>query len=281
MKTKSKIIQQRDDYFASRFNEFFKAWKEKDKKKNTQGEFARQICEIRKKKYKEKCPVTNSYVSEWSRGVWFPELYLPEIAEVLGVNESDFYFQRDDIYSLSSEYMTKLGKGEMSRYCEEVGLDLRFLHIVRDLMGPDFDRSFPTWTPLEMSHNIFDDKTYRRRPPEMWSESAEMDGTVRVLQYTLTYKEDGETKEKLLPFTRGDITFLKELQDDTIEYVEFLLRKHAKRLKRDEDRANEMSRIEDKKGMVAVRQLSIEDLNQIDHYHDYHFKYIGEKKRDK
>lgn len=281
MKTKSKMIQQRDDFFVERFNAFYNEWHNKDKKKNTQGEFARRICEIRNNKTQEKCPVTNAYVSDWKNGRWFPEQYLPEIAEVLGVNESDFFFQQDDLYSLSSEYMTKLGKGEMSRYCEEVGLDLRFLHIVRDLMGPDFDRSFPTWTPLEMSHNIFDDKTYRRRPPEMWSESAEMDGTVRVLQYTLTYKEDGETKEKLLPFTREDITFLKELQDDTIEYVEFLLRKHAKRLKRDEDRANEMSRIEDKKGMVAVRQLSIEDLNQIDHYHDYHFKYIGEKKRDK
>lgn len=281
MKTKSKVIQQRDDYFKDRFNEFFKAWREKDKKKNTQGEFARQICKIREKKYKEKCPVTNSYVSEWSRGKWFPELYLPEIAEVLGVNESDFFFQHDDLYSLSSEYMTKLGRGEMSRYCEKVGLDLRFLHIIRDLMGMDFDRSFPTWTPLERSPNLFDDKTYRRKPPEMWSESAEMEGDVRDLQYTFTYEDGGEIKEKLLPFTREDIRFLKELQDDTIEYVEFLLKKHAKRLKRDEDIATEMSQIKDKNGMVAFCGLSIEQLNQIDHYHDYHYQYMGEKKRDK
>lgn len=281
MQTMKKYIQQRNDFFYARFKELFEEWKSKDRKTNSQYKFAKLVCDEWNKNHTEKCKVTNRNISEWLHEKWFPEKYIPEIAKVLGVDEKDFFFPSDDLYSLSSEYMTKLGKGEMSRYCEEVGLDLRFLHIVRDLMGPDFDRSFPTWTPLEMSHNIFDDKTYRRRPPEMWSESAEMDGTVRVLQYTLTYKEDGETKEKLLPFTREDITFLKELQDDTIEYVEFLLRKHAKRLKRDEDRANEMSRIEDKKGMVAVRQLSIEDLNQIDHYHDYHYKYVGEKKRDK
>ena len=165
MKNKSKWTQQRDDFFQKQLKKFFETWHGEDPKKNTQGEFARQVCEIRHKKTGEKCPVTNSYVSEWLRGVWFPEMYLPEIAEVLGVKEEDFFFQtHDDFYKLSSEYMTKIGRGEISQFCDEIGLDLQFLYIIRKLLGSNFDDMFPTWTPLEKDpHYIVTGNYYHRR----------------------------------------------------------------------------------------------------------------------
>ena len=249
------------------FNKYFKEWKEKDKKKNTQGEFARQICEIRKKKTGEKCPVTNSYVSEWVRGVWFPDQYLPEIAEVLGVKEEEFFFQtHDDFYKLSSEYMTKVGRDEISRFCEDIGLDLRFLYIVRELIGSDFDSMFPTWTPITQNPDILSDDSYIRQDRKMWSESAEMDDDVRVLQYYMKYEEDGETKEKLIPFTRQDLRFIKDVQDSVVDYVEYRMMKQEKDLKRDAKRASEKARIKMKNGGIAFRPLNAEELNQIDTY---------------
>lgn len=278
MKVKSKWTQQRDDFFKKQFNVFFEEWKKKDRKKHTQGEFARQICEIRNKKTGEKCPVTNSYVSEWARGKWFPDQYLPEIAEVLGVKEEDFYFQtHDDFYKLSSEYMTKLGRGELSQFCDEIGLDLRFLYIIRELIGSDFDSTFPTWTDLRKNPNFMSDQIYIRRPVSMWSESAEMDDDVRVLQHWIEVEEDGEQRKKLIPFTRPDLRFLKEIQTDVLDYIEYLMMKRTKDLIREAEEATQRSKIKLPDGGIAVKPLTPDELNQIDKYHDYHYEYASKK----
>ncbi len=263
---KSKWIEQRDEFFVKRFKELFAEWKKKDRK-NTQGEFARQICEIRHKKTGEKCPVTNSYVSEWLRGKWFPDQYIPEIAEVLGVKEDEFYFQtHDDFYKLSSEYMTKLGRGEISQFCDEIGLDLRFLYIIRELIGSDFDRMFPTWTPLHINHDFLSDQTYTRRSPRIWSESAEMDEDVRVLQYEIEVEEDGAQKKRLIPFTRQDLRFLKDVQNEVLDYIEFLMMKRSKDLKREAVEASRRSQHKTNEGGIAFSPLNADELNQIDKY---------------
>jgi len=281
---KSMWTKQRDEFFVKRFNEFFSEWKKKDKK-NTQGEFARQICKIRNQKTGEQCPVTNSYVSEWSRGKWFPDQYIPEIAEVLGVNEEDFYFQTDDeFYKLSSEYMTKLGRGEISQFCDEIGLDLRFLYIIRELIGSEFDSAFPTWTPLQRDPDPLRrdpdhlrDQIYIRSPLTFWSGSAEMDEDVRVLQHEVEVEEDGDQKRRLIPFSREDLRFLKDVQTDVMDYIEFLMMKRKKDQIREAEEASRRSRIPLKDGGIEVRDLSADALNQIDPYHDYNYKYTHEK----
>ena len=263
---KSEWTEQRDEFFVERFKGFYADWKKKDKQ-NTQGKFARQICEIRNRKTGEKCPVTNSYVSEWLRGKWFPEQYIPEIAEVLGVKEEDFYFQtHDEFYKFSSEYMTKLGRGEISQFCNEIGLDLRFLYIIRELIGSDFDSIFPTWTPLQKNPNFMSDRTYTRRPVSVWSESAEMDEDVRVLQYEVEVQENGETKRKLIPFTRPDLRFLKDIQTDVLDYIEFLMMKRSKDLIRESEEASRLSQRKTKNGEIALIPLTANELNQVDKY---------------
>ena len=279
MKTKSKWTEQRDAFFVKQFDKFFKEWKDQDRKKNTQGEFARQICEIRKQKTGEQCPVTNSYVSEWARGKWFPDQYLPEIAEVLGVKEEEFFFQtHDDFYKYSSEYMTKVGRDEISQFCDDIGLDLRFLYIIRELIGSDFDDMFPTWTPLHQNPDLFSEDKYIRRDRTIWSESAEMDPDVRVLQYIMRYEEDGETKEKLIPFTHQDLRFIKDVQNKVVDYIEFLMMKQGKDLKREAKKATNRSQTKLKNGGIAFRPLNAEELNEIDTYCN---EYVDQKDGDK
>ena len=270
MKKKSKWTQQRDDFFQAQFKKRFTTWHNKDPKKNTQGEFARQICEIMHKKTGEKCPVTNSYVSEWLRGVWFPEMYLPAIAEVLGVKEEDFIFHtHDELWRLSSEYMTKTVGGEMKQFCEELGLDLRFLFIISELIGSKFDDMFPTWTPFKLNKKAFiDDKEdlYYRPDRKDWIGSAEMDSGYNIFQCKVEYEEDGQTKEKLLPFSRPDLRFLKDVQDKVKDYIEFLMLKQSKDLKRDVRKASEKARITLSDGGKTTILLNAEELNKIDTY---------------
>lgn len=267
---KSIWTKQRDEFFKNKFNEFFEEWK-KQGKGNTQGEFARQICEIRNKKTGEKCPVTNSYVSEWARGKWFPDQYISEIAEVLGVKEEDFFFQtRDEFYKLSSEYMTKIGRGEMSQFCDEIGMDLQFLYIIRKLIGSDFENMFPTWTPLQKNPNLMLDQTYIRPTANVWSASAKMDDDVRVLQHEI---ETEEGEQKLIPFTRPDLRFLKEIQTNVLDYIEYLMLKRSKDLIREAEEASKRSRNKLPNGDIEIRPLTPEELNQIDKYHDYNYTY--------
>lgn len=276
--TNPKWTQQRDDFFVEVLKREFLKWKEKDKG-NTQGEFARQICEIRKKKTGEKCPVTNSYVSEWLRGKWFPEQYIPEIAEVLGVEEEVFFFRtHDEIYRLSSENATEWARGEISQFCDEIGLDRHFLRIIRELFGSDFDEMFPTWTEIIQNPNFLDNQTYIRRKPASWSIQAEMDEDVRFLQYEI---DDGKGGKKLIPFTREDLRFLKDVQTDVVDRVEYLMMKRKKDLQREAEEATRRSQHNMKNGGIAFKPLTIEELNQIDKYHDYHYQYTSQKDGDK
>lgn len=274
---KSIWTEQRDDFFVKRFNELFSEWKQKGGK-NTQGEFARQICEIRHEKTGEKCPVTNSYVSEWSRGKWFPDQYISEIAEVLGVKEEVFFFQtHDDFYKYSSEYMTKIGHGEFSQFCDEIGLDLRFLYVIRSLMGSSFDELFPLWTPIapKKSRDISnDDGIYSHMGTECLSTSAKMDDDVNIFQ-CVVHDEEAETEEgRTITLGRADLRFIKDIQDEVINLIEFCFMKREKDLQKESEEASRRSSPVLPDGGRVVRLLKAEELNQIDRY----FKEYVDKK---
>lgn len=277
MTAKSKWTQQRDEYFQTKFKLYFAKWKEQNPKKNTQSEFARQICEIREKKYDEKCPVTNSYVSEWNRGIWFPELYLPEIAEVLGVKEEDFMFQSvDDLYKKSSEYMTKLGHTETVPYCEKIGLDLHFLLAVRRLMGETFDKTFPIWSPIRKTLDLITLSGFKRTTQDL-STSADMDDGLNIFQCRIHDTDDLEPEGRLVTMGRADMDFLRDIQDEVKDYIQYLFFKRSKEQDQEVEQAKNRLIVPLSNGGYSITTNSVKiakELNQIDKY--FH-GYMGNK----
>lgn len=256
--------------FGKRFSELFQKWKreEKGRSETAFGELLDP-------------PVRRGTVAKWRTGESLPNPYnTKQITKIFGVPEDYFNIDNathDELYKLSSEYMTNLGRGPMTQFCYDIGLDLQFLYSIRELVGPDFDSIFPPWTEIIKNPNFMSEQTYIRRPVESWSESAEMAEDVRVLQYEIEINENGESKKKLLPFTYEDLRFLKEVQDNVIVYIEFLMMKRKKQMIKEVEKANRQSRFLKEDGGIAIRPLSIEELNQIDHYHDYHYHYSSKK----
>lgn len=211
--------KQRKDFFKRRFNELYSEWKKRDKG-NTQGEFARQICEIRNKNTGEKCPVTNSYVSEWKRGKWVPDQYIPEIAKVLGVKEEEFSFNtHDDLYRHSSEYITEFGRSDLSQFCYDIGLNLQFLSSIRKLIGPDFDSMFPIYLPIP------DREECMLPNKRKLADSAPIDNMLQYLQV----ERDGKT----ITLHKCDLAYLKEVQDQIVEFVSYLFYKRSEEMKKE------------------------------------------------
>ena len=218
---KSKWTQQRDDYFVNVFKEKFSDWKKKDKG-NTQGEFARQICEIRKKKTGEKCPVTNSYVSEWLRGKWFPEQYLPEIAEVLGVKDEDFFFQTDEEkYKYSSDYINGIGKANID-FAKQRGLNIDLIDALSGII--DFNGLFPVYLPIPDRDDCL-----------LPNKRSHGDSAPIQENQFMQIEREGKT----ITFHKCDLMYLKEVQDQVVAFVEFLFYKRSKEMSKEAYQFNE------------------------------------------
>lgn len=243
-------------YFGSRFSRQFDKFKD-EHKGTTQTSFGKLLDP----------PASRGSVKKYYDGEDIPSPErLKQIREIFGVNEDYFNIENathDELYTLSSEYMTEVGRDTLSQFCEEIGLDLRFLYVIRELIGSRFDDMFPTWTPL--AYNWINE-SYFRLDRSVWSESAEMDPDVRVLQYKIQCEADGKKTEKLIPFTRHDLRFIKDLQTNVLDYVEFLLMKQGKDLKRDGEIATEKAQVITQNGLAVSRKLSAEELNMIDKY---------------
>ena len=56
-----------------------------------------------------------------------------------------------------------------------------------------------------------------------------------------------------------------------------LMMKRKKDLQREVDEANKKSTLPLEGGGIGFRPLSIEELNAIDRYHDYHYRYSNRK----
>lgn len=273
MKSKSKWTEQRDLFFMNKFGIYFKEWKAKDKK-NTQGEFARQICAIRSKKTGEKCPVTNGYVSDWLHGRWFPNEYLPEIAEVLGIKEEDLLpHTHDDLYELSSEYMTNLGDTKIKTFCDEAGLDLHFLYAVRKLFGDEFSECFPFWTPIgRTSGRLTDilDNMCSHMDLSCLSKSAPMDNGNDIFQAEVEIEKNGNTEKRIITMSEQDILLLRDIQKDVKDFIRYRFFARREEMKREGQEASRRAWKPLKGGGKGFVGLTASDLNEIDRYfHGY------------
>lgn len=269
MKSKSKWTEQRDLFFMNKFGIYFKEWKAKDKK-NTQGEFARQICAIRSKKTGEKCPVTNGYVSDWLHGRWFPNEYLPEIAEVLGIKEEDLLMHtHDDLYELSSEYMTNIGDTKIKDFCKEAGLDLQFLFTVRTLFGDEFGKSFPFWTPIDRTQgrvvNLIDNM-YSHRDLSCLAKSAPMDNGNDIFQAEVEIEKNGNTEKRIITMSEQDILLLRDIQEDVKDFIRYRFFARREEMEREGQKASLRSWKPNKAGGEVFVPLNASELNEIDKY---------------
>lgn len=247
----SNVKQKRNEFFAKRFAELFEEkWKSEG---GTQESFARAINAVRNINYGG---CTHTLVSRWKNGTTFPETYLPDIAKVLDVDESEFFpKEHDDKYKSSSEYMTEVGN-DMREYAEEIGLSVPFLQVLRS-MG-DFKEEFPFFCPIVEKMNILSLDEYVRLSESNASDSAPMTGDeLPVFQF--------EKDDKTLTLSVVDLEFLKDVQDKVSEYVSFLYFQRKKEADEELRKLNEDA-VERVGTMTAFKGFSYSKRNKYDKY---------------
>lgn len=250
---KSTWIEQRNQYFQDSFRHYLELWHKENPKKNTQGELARIIRDNREKRIGEKSSVSKTYISEWKHGKWFPELYLEDIAEAFGISVDNLTpSTRAEKYRVSSDYTTELGRKLLDKACTSFGLNIAFLDAVRSLFGDEFKDVFPVWTPIILQNDLIPNintaietgsavqDAYTRAGREGLAEAAnaEMQEAGRV-QLQVEVKNDlGETEYRTVFLSEVDLIYLKDVQQDVKDYIEFLFMKRKKEMAMEVEECN-------------------------------------------
>ena len=247
-------------FFVDKFVPALDEWKEKNKDKGgTQEAFAKLI------------GVSENMIKKYKSGVIPREETLNRIITAFGV--PDDYFvptTKTERYKYSPEYMTDLGETEILPYCEEIGLDPKFLRVISDLIGESLGEQFPFWTPITINpiNTWFfnPDNMYRRPDPvEFWSSSAEMQPDIKMFQIEAK-KRDGSEEKKRITLSYSDLLFLRDVQDEVRDYIEFLFLKRKKEMKKECEEACQRAQTKLPDGGTSVGQLKAEELNKIDKY---------------
>lgn len=199
-------------YFSRVFAEKLDAWKkEKDETgiKRTQELFAEAID-----------VATANSISDWKKGYSYPSpKTMAKICEVLNVSESDFQPKaHGDRYLHDREFITEIGKANVT-FAKDNGLDIDFVRSISGLV--DFDKLFPKYSPIVPDKsNSPDFPSYTRQNNA--DSSAIIDEDLQFMQL----KRDGKT----YTLHKSDLAYLKEVQDQVAEYVEFLFWKRAREM---------------------------------------------------
>lgn len=197
--------------FPLKFPEDLKVWCDQQKAQGlpgTQYEFAKQI------------GVPPYYVTDWKTGrQGLPgEKYLSDICNVLGVDPGRYYpSSPDEKHKYSTSHISKVGK-ENESFAKEHGLNLEFVRALTELV--DFNKLFPKYSKIVPAEsNFLDGPTFVRQDN---SDSAVIDHDLKYLQLN----RDGKT----YTLHKSDLAYLKEVQDQIIDFVEFLFFKRAKEM---------------------------------------------------
>ena len=279
----TKWIDQRNQYFQDAFSHYLKLWHQENKE-NTQGKLARIICQIREKKGK-KSTVTASYISEWKRGKWFPEEYLEDIAEAFGIDvEKLTPSTMQEQYRISSDYTTELGRKLLDKACRSFGLDIAFLDAVRSLFGSEFKDVFPVWTPITLSNSIMpnlDDliksedyvqNAYIRAEKKALAEAADAENNIaRQIQMQIEIKDkDGNTEYRTVFLSELDLLFIRDVQNNVKDYIEYLFYKREKEMAQEVEKCN----VEANHVVDGVVHFYLIDTSSYDKYYQ---KFIAEQ----
>jgi len=219
--------------FSVKFPEDLKTWcveQKRQGKPGTQYAFAKQV------------GIGQDRVSDWKTGRGgIPYKYLPKICEVLGVSEDRYYPKTHaERYENSKNCITEIGKKNVD-FAVEKGLDLDLVRVLSQIV--DFDESFPVYAPI---NNIIGTTVCR----SVNVDSAPIDRNLDYLQV----EQDG----KRITFHIADLTFLKEVQDQIVDYVGYLFYKRKHEMKREVDRFNEDLAKSDYKGDWIPEEFILE-----------------------
>ncbi len=275
---KTRLMEQRDAFFKDRFNRFYAEWKSAASG-HTQKAFAQIVDEhYRSRTGEDKSGVANYTVSAWSKGKWYPDKYLPDIAFALGIEESDLTPAiHDDMYQNVSDFTSDIARTKMTAFCEEIGLDVTFIENIRSAYGNSFDKVFPVWTPIRQNPNPFSSDFYIRADKNIWADSAEVADDVKCFQFdVLVENEDGEKEKRKLLLSEQDLLYLRDVQQQVKKYIDFLFYDRRKAMRMEVLKANKASQQKMPGKAIANKTLTAEELNDIDEYfHDYEIL-IGE-----
>ena len=233
----------------------------------TQYKFAEAINKIRDCGDDVSGTVTSQQVSKWLHGSIPSEENLKAICEVLGVSEDYFTpTSEDERYKNDSGYITNLIETQAVKYCKNIDLDLLFLRSMKRMFGEEFGDVFPRWTPIEhkSKYNPFKDHDpYHRADISVISPSAQVGHELDYFQFTINV--DGESRNIVLG--EGDLRFIKEVQDKTKEYIEFLFAQRHKDMEKEVSEINRRYWKPNPDGRGFVGEFcKADDLNEVDKY---------------
>lgn len=247
--------QKRDEFFVKRFNELYRErWKDQGK---TQQDFADAI--RAQFPNPDKCPCTFQYVSDWLRGKKYPEIYLPQIAKVLGVNEEEFTPRnREERYEFDPEYIEKV-LSDKDEYRKKIKLNKAFVCYLRS--RPAFSKSFPLYSPLCHKVKFMPDETEDRYVRMGFA------GASQVEKEKPLYMVERDGKKIVL--NNADLEFLKEVQNKVDEYVEFLFTRRAREMIEEEKTASSLCVRKIGENEIAHCHVPLEKLMEIDRFMKY------------
>lgn len=263
-----------------------KRWKAK---KKSQKAFAKAMnalyekYDIRDRSGKEQRICTHQQVSQWLNGTFPDDENLRCICEVLG--EKPEYFTsatETELYKFSQTFMTDVGEDKILPFCEKIGLDPQFLLTLSNMFGESLGDQFPFWTPIRNNPNWLDfDNPYMRPDPlNFWSSSAKMDTDVKMFQINA---KNEEGTEKLLTLSGVDILFLRDVQNEVVNYVEYLFHKRKKELRDECDEASHRAMKPNPNGGTSIIRLSFDEIKTIDKYFNEYADIMskeGEERRE-
>lgn len=254
--------KQKRKFFAEKFKDALDKWKIRNKDKGgTDEAFARMIG-----KSKNMIPRYKKSDDE-KIGAYPEDKTLKKMCSVLGVPENYFTpTTEDELYKWDSDYMTSVLETHAVKYCKEIDLDLIFLSGMKRIFGEEFGDVFPKWTPIsrKANRNLFEDNDpYCRADVSVLSQSAQVGHELDVFQFRVD--ADGETRNII--FGEGDLRFIKEVQDKTKEYIEFLFSQRCKEMAREVDEANKRYWKPNPNGEgFESDYLKYDELNEIDKF---------------
>lgn len=205
--------------------------------------------------------VSRGSVARWKMGKIPDEVNMKALCKELGV--PDDYFQItsvEDMFQYSQEYITsEVGKKRVEK-AKEVGLNLDLVKVLSEIM--DFDKLFPAYAPINdfRMKGIFEREFSRSEHMN----SAPIDESLKFLQVN----QDGRIKT----LNDIDIIYLKEVQDQIVDFVEYLFYKRSREMEREVEKFNSDSKIvknENGKKQTLIKSISKDYILEHDRFAKY------------
>lgn len=249
--------------FAKNFRDLLDNWK-KGEAGRTNSTFAD---EVNKRFYEnpknknEAFLLDDKVISAYARGKKVPTKYMDAIASVFGVSVKYFFtaHSHEDKWRFDQEFITSHGK-KLRLFADQIGLDLGFMVGMENII--DFSESFPLYAPMYARGILDDGPGYER---------ANNGATVRAKTPERLFQV--EVNGEIITMSFADLAFMKEIQEQTAQYVKFLFYQRKEEMLREEETVlKETSYTVD--GVTVNKRLPIQYFLENDRF----FKYVMEEK---